>query len=114
MKGRDCVKFIGQLVLSSFPDGYFLQKNNSFKAASSSDQMDKLFGNLTDFFFFPFFYAISQCICLYFVTAIVSNKYKQKIQRRGHLPKRVTKEEMTKIMSKKIGHYRSKNRKMIN
>jgi hypothetical protein len=55
MKGRDCVKFIGQLVLSSFPDGYFLQKNNSFKAATSSDQMDKLFGNLTDFFFFLFF-----------------------------------------------------------
>ena len=111
MKGSDCVKFIGKLILASFPGDYFLKKKNTFKAAISSHQEDKFFGNFPESFFFVF--VSSKCICLYFVTEIVSNKYKQIIQRRGHPPKHLTKEEMSEVMRNKIVHYRTDNRHLI-
>nr|CAH0102097.1 unnamed protein product [Daphnia galeata] len=88
MKGSDCVKFIGKLILASFPGDYFLKKENTFKAAISSHQEDKFF-------------------------EIVSNKYKQIIQRRGHPPKHLTKEEMSEVMGNKIVNYRTDNRHLI-
>lgn len=87
MKGRDCVKFIGELVLSSFPDGYFLEKENSFKAATNSRQMDKFFG-------------------------IVYNRFKF-IKRPGKPSKPLTKEEMTEVIKNKVDSYRTKNRQLI-
>jgi hypothetical protein len=51
MKGNDCVNFIWNLVLSSFPEGYFLERENSFGAAISSQQMDALFGNICSLIF---------------------------------------------------------------
>jgi hypothetical protein len=51
MQGSDCVTFIGNLVLSSFPPGYFLEKKNSFSVAISSTQMDLLFGNVFQWYF---------------------------------------------------------------
>jgi hypothetical protein len=43
-KGKNCIKFIEDLLFASFPDGYFLESNNSFVAAVSSENMDAFFG----------------------------------------------------------------------
>jgi hypothetical protein len=51
MKGSDCVRFIGKLVLSSFPEDYFMERKYRFAKAISSQQIDALFGNICSLFF---------------------------------------------------------------
>ena len=46
MKGSDCVKSSGKLVLNLFPEGYFLESENTFTAGISRHQLDAIFGKV--------------------------------------------------------------------
>lgn len=61
MNGKKCVQIIGKLVLASFREGYFLEKNHSCVAAVSSDHRMVLFGK----------FQLS-----YFLTIISKSKFK--------------------------------------
>ena len=112
MEESDCVTFIGNLVLSSFPPGYFLEKKNFFSVAISSNQMDLLFGNVFNDISYRTIKVDNYLIDI-FVTAIVSSKY-QVIQRPGRSSELITKEEVKQVMKNKVANFRSRNRKLMN
>ncbi|EFX79450.1 hypothetical protein DAPPUDRAFT_304847 [Daphnia pulex] len=86
-KPDNCVQFIGKLLLASYPEGYFLIKENSFAVAVTSYHMDALY-------------------------KIVSSKYKE-IKRRGRPSQNLTKEEMSLVIRNKVIKFRSVNRHLI-
>ncbi|XP_046652047.1 uncharacterized protein LOC124342885 [Daphnia pulicaria] len=86
-KPDNCVQFIGKLLLASYPEGYFLIKENSFAVAVTSYHMDALY-------------------------RIVSSKYKE-IKRRGRPSQNLTKEEMSLVIRNKVIKFRTVNRHLI-
>jgi hypothetical protein len=99
------------LLLASYPEGYFLIKENSFAVAVTPYHMDALYSKQVPLLFSKpksnlTFYNIL------FVTGIVSSKYKE-IKRRGRPSQNLTKEEMSLVIRNKVIKFRTVNRHLI-